>query len=296
MQTRQEYAEKSYDDIMNLLGADELKQIIGWLQNIKENKDKFPGESISLPSYLWVMRRGGGIKTCVTAFTEYLHANMIIEFTGLNKCFMHKLEYTDPLHEFRELTRLHYKTAEFAGYHRYFRGVICVDISDWSRNFTDPYFGIFLKYIESKKNHFLTIFYLDTEQNLTVENAESALSSQLRFDTVRYKFPSPTELVEYLEKKYLLPKNNSLTKAAKKVFVQTIDEIADKSTFDGFNTIREIVNDLLFFLYHRDLNKKSISDEILNTFIQQSDYVKRLKASTQKKKMMGFDTSSQEDK
>jgi len=111
---------------MELQGVNELKEKIQHLRIFSENKDKYSMPDITLPNYLWLVNRGGGLSTCVNAFAEYLYAAKIINFSGTVKYFEFIPAYTNPDTYFSELTRLNNIVSEIDGHYRYFRGIACI--------------------------------------------------------------------------------------------------------------------------------------------------------------------------
>jgi len=221
------------------------------------------------------MKRGGGLKTCLDLFTEYLYATNLIDFAGLEKCFIMKLEYTKPEMPFDELTRIDNQIKENAGYYSFFKGVVCIDINAWGMNVNEPYFKTFLKYLESKKDQFLTILYID--DNNEIESVEAAISANIRYDKIQFNFPLSVDLLEYIDIKYLKPINCSFSEQAKKIFIDIIDEIKDQETFNGFTTVEQVTKDILFHLFKSNMNGSIISEEVMVYYLKESDYIKQLK-------------------
>ena len=123
--------EKCFNDIMNLKGNDEFKEAVKRLHVFLINKEARSLRGLTLPNYLWVAKRGGGITTLINAFANYLYATRAIEFCGITKSFEFKLNYISPEMPFVELSRFNVTKSGYAGHNRYFRGLICVNINDW---------------------------------------------------------------------------------------------------------------------------------------------------------------------
>jgi hypothetical protein len=183
-------------------------------------------------------------------------------------------------------------TIENAGYHRYFRGVICIDIGDWEHYITDPRFDTFLKYIESKKNQFLSILYVETSKEGMTEKIESSISAHTRFDTVRFRFPNADELSTHIEENYFTSKGYSFDAETKTEITELISEVLTCPNFNGFITIEQIAHDLTYYLYHGEIKDKQITIEVWNKYIEKSDYIKKLRVKSTCKKTIGFNTPS----
>ena len=78
MINRQKNADKCFDSIMKLQGVEEFKAVVERLRKFQQNKEKYSVPDVTLPNYLWVAKRGGGISSCINAFAEYLYNAGII--------------------------------------------------------------------------------------------------------------------------------------------------------------------------------------------------------------------------
>jgi hypothetical protein len=272
--TKSECAEKCYADIMNLHGVSEFKELVRWLKTFKQNHESLPKGSIPIPSYLWVMKRGGGLMTCLDLFSEYLYATSLINFTGLEKCFILNLEYVNPKESFNELTRIDNQIVQNAGYYSKFQGVICIDINAWGSFVNEPYFKIFLRYIDSKKYQFLTILYIDDHAD--IESVEASISGSIRYDKIIFSFPKSNDLVDLAEISYLQPLNCSFSVEAKQIFVNIIEDIRDQENFNGFVTLEHVTKDILFHLFKSDMQGSVISADIMTYYLRESDYIKQV--------------------
>ena len=291
---RQECAEKCFDTIMELQGVDEFKTMVQRLRKFQQNKEKYSIPDITLPNYLWVAKRGGGISTCINAFADYLYNAKIIEFTGKVRYFEYKLAYIAPDALFSELTRLNNTISEIAGHHRYFKGLACVNIDEWVQHTNEPHFNKFLDYIASKNDKILTILYIHDNNKRLVESIESSLSSHIRFESIWLRFPNANELVEFIETGYFKQRDFYLTDDAKSLLVNSIEEIINGKHFNGFTTVRQLANDILYSLLTSNLSGYEISADMLSGFNKNSAYVKRIKTFVGSSNSIGFGSSKED--
>ena len=287
-------ADKSFDSIMQLLGVDEFKATVERLRKFQQNKETFAASDVTLPNYLWIAKRGGGVSTCINAFAEYLHAAEIIEFTGIVKYFEFKLAYIVPDAYFSELARLNNTITEIAGHHRYFRGVACINIDEWIQHTNETHFTKFLDYLGSKKDKILAVFYVHTSDKRTVEAIESTLTSYTRLETVNLRFPTTEELLEHYISKYFIKQGFFLTNDAMLLLAESIQEIVTGKHFYGFFTIKQLANDILFSLLTSNLNGHDISADMLSDFRKDSAYIKRIKKFIGSGNVIGFNASMEE--
>jgi hypothetical protein len=217
----------------------------------------------------------------------YLDARQLINLTGKDKYIMHSLVYIrdDPM--FKELTRIDQVLKKNAGHNRFFRGVCCIDICDWINNLNDSKFKVFLSYLESKRDKILPILYIHNENENIIREIESAFSSIIRFDTVRFRFPEIKELINLIDENYLKPNHYTLSTDAMKILIEKLDEIVKNKSFNGFITIEQIAKDLLFYLFRSKMNENEITETDLINFFNVSDFINRL-SNPEYKKTIGF--------
>ena len=289
---RHENADKYFHAIMELQGVAELKALAKRLRQFHGNKQKHFAK-VTPPNYLWLAKRGGGVSTCINAFADFLYAEKMIEFTGNAKCFEFKLAYIAPDKFFSELSRLDNELANFAGYHRYFKGVSCINIDEWIKHVHEDYFCKFLDYIVSKNDKMTTVFCVHTEDINIVKDIESALSSCMRIESMSLGFPKKEELIELIESKYFKPQDFSLAEDAKSLLADSIEGMIGSKYFNGFITLKQLALDILYDLYSSNISCGEMSADMLYRFGKESAYMKRAKTLIAIK-TMGFTTSKEE--
>ena len=284
---KQENMKKYYDIIIDLKGIDEFKEMLNRLHNFYIKNDALP--DIKLRNYLLISKRGGGITTLVKTFAEYLNAAKAIEFCGTVKSFEFKLEYIAPELYFSELTRLNNAISGFAGYNRFYKGIICININEWLDHIGESHFMKFLNYISSNNDKLLAIFCIHSDTKNKLEAVESVLASHLRIDSLTLRFPDENELVELMESQYIQDKGFSFTEDAKTLLSETIKEIASENQFNGFKSIVQLSNDILFNIITTDWGgNKHISADMLSCYSKDSNYVKRTKTRIGSELTIGF--------
>jgi hypothetical protein len=288
MNSRQQCADKCYDAIMELHGADAFKAMVRRLRMFQQNKEKYSVTGVTLPNYLWIAKRGGGISTRVSALAEYLYNAKIIEFTGIVRYFEFKLAYIHPDDFFSELTRLNNTISDIAGHHRYFRGLACINIDEWVQHTNEEHFHKVLEYIASKNDKVLAIFYVHTDSQRVVESIESSLSSHIRFESLWLSFPDADELTEFIESKYFRQRGFYLADDARALLKDSISAVSTGKNFNGFVTVKQFANDVVYGLLSSDMGGYEISAEMLAEFDKDSAYVKRLKAFVSVNTAIGF--------
>jgi len=265
-----------------------LKDTAKKLQKFQQNKELYSVEDVSLPNYLWLAKRGGGLTTCVNAFTEYLYAAKIIEFSGIVKYFEFIPAYTNPDTYFSELTRLNNIISEIAGHYRYFRGIACIIIDEWINHTNEANFLNIFDYIANHNDKLLAIFCVHTKDKHIVESIQSALIKYMRFETISLGFPNAVELTDFIDTKYFKLSNFYLAEDAKLLLTESIENIIEGKNFNGFVTIKQIANDILYNLLTSNLNTNKISSEMISDFDKDSAYIKQIKYDAEKSNVVGF--------
>ena len=197
------------------------------------------------------------------------------------------LGYISPEMFFSELTRLDNAISCHAGHNRFYKGVVCINIDEWAEYTSEAHFTTFLNYISSNNDKLLVIFCIHTDAKNVIETVEYALSSHIRFESLSLRFPDTNELVEFVESQYVLNTGLFLTMDAKNLLGETIMEIADGKHFNGFKSIEQLAQDMMYSIFTEGLsNNQSISANML--YGRNSVFVKRMKGCTNAGKRIGF--------
>jgi hypothetical protein len=279
-----------FETIMELKGAEELKETVKRMSVFLNNKKTYSIKNIKIPNFLWAVKRGGGVTTMLNAFTEYLYSMEAIEFTGTAKYIEFNLEYIAPVDYFFELSRLDKTIADFAGYTPFYKGIICIDIDNWIERLGEDHFTKTLHYIASNNDKLLAVFCIHTDKKRIFEVVDSFLSSYLPIQSLTLRFPNADELVELLESWYI-QECFSFTENARVLLRETIVELAAEKNFNGFKTILQLAHNILWQVMTTELsNDKNISAEMLLRFGygKDSTYVKRAKTRLNTTGTIGF--------
>jgi len=285
---RQEYAELCFDAIMQLHGEDEFKEMAKRLHQYQLNRKKFSLYSATLPNYLWVTKRGGGVATRVRLLAEYLDTARIMEFTGKVRHFEFQLAYVPPDKFFSELPRLDNTLSEITGHQRFFRGLACINITEWMHHTREEYFRKFIEYISSIGERVLTVFYVNTENDRIVKDIEYALSHYIRFESVWLQFPRARELMGYVETKYFKLRGFELGRAAKSLLEESLERLMQSDNFNGYISVNQFADDVIHSLLTSEITSRKITADMIRGFDKESDYAKRLETTAGVKNTIGF--------
>jgi len=297
-----EQLQTSLQAINSLSAVEDFKQTVNALEIFRKNKEQSGVKEVTLPNYLWVFQRGGGITTCVNAFAEYLYDAKIMEFKGKMKYFEFIPDYLPDVVTSPEITDLNSIISDNAGNYLHYKGIACLIIDNWIGKTQEANFQKLLDYIENKNDKILSIFCVHTKDDNKITEIESSLSSYLRFETIRFRFPNAKELIEFIQNKYLHNNQFVLADDAKKLLTETIDDIMTSKNFNGFITIKQLGNDILFKVLSSPVYKPTsesgqpkqcfhITADMLSDFHKNSAYIKSLKKIGKSGKTIGFNTA-----
>ena len=170
----------------------------------------------------------------------------------------------------------------------------CINIDEWIHHTNETYFYKFLDYIASNNNRILTILFVHDNNKHITESIESSLSSHIRFESVWFKFPNADNLIEFIEAKYFKKKNFSFTNDARLLLIDSIEKLINGKNFNGFTTIKQLANDILYSLLASNINGYEITADMLKGFNKDSAYVKRIKTLTNDNNIIGFGSLEEE--
>jgi uncharacterized protein YjaG (DUF416 family) len=128
----------------------------------------------------------------------------------------------------------------------------------------------------------VAVFCAHTNDQRVIENIESVISSYMRVETISLRFPNTDELLGLIEENYFKKYHFYLAADAKALLEDSINEIIDGKYFNGFKTIIQMANDIVYSLLESQLNNYEISAGLLGKFNKTSVYVKRIKTSVGK--------------
>jgi len=291
----------SMQTIMNLLGVEEFKDVVNALEVFRKNKEHSTERKVKIPNFLWVFQRGGGITKCVETFSEYLFDTKIFEFRGKYKYFEYIPTYVAEELPFTEITDLNNIITDNAGHHFNYQGIACIILDNWIGRTHEDHFQELLDFLRNKNDKVLCIFCVTTDDHTEIEDIESSIASDFWFETIHFRFPDTQELIEYFETRFLKKHSFVLSDDAKILLSDTIDDIASGENFNGFVTIRELSNDILFKVLSSPIYTSQsqtmqngtdfeITAKMLSDFHKNSAYIRNLKKKVKSERSIGFNT------
>ncbi len=277
-----------YNEIMELTGADEFKELIQkWdalSENLRSNPQTLPR---LLPNLLWVGNSGIGRTQLMKLMSGYLASKgNLMDFYGDTKYFEFLLSYIPAESPFTELQRLEDELSAAKGFRNEFRGAVLIDIDPWVNHYDEVYFTGFMEYLAAHSDQWMIVLSVSEMDEEKLQNLEAFLSMYLRLDKITLPLPGTPDLFAFVAKK-LQTYGLSLDNSARDLLMQTIDELRENRYFDGYKTISMLCQDIVYEHFSSgNAGEKALSAEDLNAFASGSNYVK--KAITSSKRRIGF--------
>lgn len=272
------YMDGVYEKIMSIKGSDDYIEIAKRWRYLSENIKKKPtDEPIILPDMLWVAKSGTGITSLLKLTAEYLSKlDNLMEFYGDVRFFEFLLSYCPPDRSFTELNRLMDEVHNAAGFRSEFKGIIHINIDEWTRHYEEKHFASFMEYLAAHSDNWLIILSVSSGNSELVHNLNAFLSMYLRLETVKIELPETKELFGYIERK-LGEYGLTLTDEAKALLHKTIETIRRNKYFDGYKTLRLLCQDIVYDVFSKEkVGSVTLDAQALEKFASDGEYIKNM--------------------
>ena len=281
---------QNYNEIMNLLGADEIKDLVKKWEVLSENiSDINSRPSIILPDLLWVMNSGVGRTRILNLLAEYLNSKRnLVDFYGDTKCFEFLLNYCYPEQPFEELQRFMDAVQNAAGFRSEFRGIVCIDIDEWIEHYEEKHFVSFLELLACHREDWLIVLSIQENVEKLIMKLHSYLSAYLRLERINLGMPNNEEIIQYVCDKLAIH-GLSMSHDNMEKLNLTIEKIRESVLFDGFKTLNMLYQDIAYEHFcESGAGKGEIGDNTIAKFTVDSEYVKKLICTDEKTHTIGF--------
>jgi hypothetical protein len=265
------------EKIDGLLGMEEFKSIVKEWSHAAQNLYCMPSTArITLPNYLCATRSGVGTSTMLGLMADFLEEANLLEFVGDVKYFEFILD-NDP--EFSSFTRLLDTFRKAAGFRGAFKGIACIDISEWINDLKDIRFLRFLEYSAEISSTTMFVFQVPILDPKAFVEVEAVVSSYLRVRPMTIHFPQTSELILYVSSK-LKENGFVLAQNAADMLAKTIAGVREMVNFDGYKTLNLLVEEILYEkCCNGVLHGNVIEAEDVIRFLPDGQWIKQLKQS-----------------
>ena len=264
----------AYEEIQQIIGMDEFKQLADRLQQVAENRKRLHGVEISLPNYIFVTDPGCGITTHLRQLTRLLQENNLFRFAGEQPFFEWMLKRSDPNWTIEHLVD---RINVMAGFHNKFMGVIGLELDVWSESeVKGGAFQRLLDLIDSKKDLVLFVLILPAKSDDSPEEMINAIRSTSPVEIIHFHTPTSEQLAEYL-KNFVNRKGFSVSNQAYRELPAILDRLRNSPGFDGLSTISNLADEII---YHNcssgRVNEATILKDDLDFITKDDGYLSRL--------------------
>jgi hypothetical protein len=269
---------RTYDEIMEMIGGDEFKELIKKWDALSSNISNTPQALPRLlPNLLWVGNSGIGRTKLMRLMSSYLASKgNLLDFYGDVKYFEFLLSYVPKDAPFQELQRLEDELAAAKGFRNEFRGAVLIDIDPWVDHYEELYFTGFMEYLAAHSDKWMIVLSISEIPAEKLQNLEAFLAMYLRLDKIMLPLPETEDLFTFVARK-LSTYNLSLDQSARELLVQTINELRENLYFDGFKTITMLCQDIVYEHFSSsNAACTSLSAADLAAFAPGSNYVKKV--------------------
>ena len=264
----------AYEEIQQIIGMDEFKQLADRLKQVAENRKRLHGVEISLPNYIFITDPGCGITTHLEQLTRFLKENSLFRFAGEQPFFEWMLKKSDSAWDIEHLID---RINVMAGFHNKFMGVIGLELDVWSESeVKGGAFQRLLDLIDSKKDLVLFVLILPAKSDDSPEEMINAIRSTSPVEIIHFHTPTSEQLAEYL-KNFVNRKGFSVSNQAYRELPAILDRLRNSPGFDGLSTISNLADEII---YHNcssgRVNEATILKDDLDFITREGGYLSRL--------------------
>ncbi len=270
--------DSSFDTIMNSPLPDDVKALVRKWNTLSANMRAIDHRvSVLLPDLFWIVHSGAGKTTFLRLLADYLKSQgNLMDFYGNVDVFEFLLGYCPEHQPFTELQRLMDTVKSAAGFRNEYRGIICIDIDEWVKHYTEKHFISFMEYLAANSEDWLILLSVSPREDATLHELQAFLSMYLRLETIHMELPSDEQLVTYLETT-LEGYGFSLNADAKLLLMHTLAALRKNKRFDGYKSVRLLAKDIVYHLYSGEtLPTETLTADTLASFAENSHYVQNM--------------------
>lgn len=251
-------------------------------------------QSIPIPGMLWITTPGIGQTRLLEYTAQSLSEhNSIVTFEGKEKYVEFTFGYCSEESDNPEIKRLIERIRQAAGFRYEYKGIVCVDISEWVGHEDEKHFMTLLEYLRDNSDKWLVILVLMPQDVKETESIEHVISAYLWTRKIVLSIPETIRLVEYVEeglKRRSLP----LTREAKNILMHSVERMRQSKTFYGFYTLDKLCDNIAYEAYSAEKPITTITKDIASRFSANSSYISRAIYKKEKKRVIGFEGGQNE--
>ena len=235
---------KAYEAIMNLRGYEELKALAKRLLKLAENRKSLSGTQIRVPNFLFVEDPGAGVTTQLKLLTRLLMELKLMRFIGERRFFEWALD-GDAFEKGGSFDRLLQETAAMAGFYSQFRGVIGVELGEWSSWPQHPGFRRLLDFAADMYGRITFVFVTEERDEEKLARLHRALNEATSIEMVRCPLPKAEDMTQYLLD-FLWDRGFAAAPEAEAAIAEFMPALMKTEGFDGMQTMSILADEIVF--------------------------------------------------
>jgi len=239
-----------YKEIMALRGLDEFKEVIEAWQRLSENVEKFHAKSkLILPNLLWASDNGLDRENLLSLLTNFMYSSgNLLEFYGNVRCLEYFMDYVPADKECHEIEKIGEKIRDAAGFRSEYRGLLSVDVSEWTGHFEDAHFIDVMKYLATMDDDITYIFQIPNYNTQAVEQLTQLLVLFFRIQPISMKLPDSTDLCNYICQE-ISAFGLNLDPEAEEMIVASVNRLREDQYFAGYDMLDRLAADIVYSVY-----------------------------------------------
>ncbi len=239
-----------YKEIMALRGLDEFKDVIEAWQRLSENVEKFHAKSkLILPNLLWASDNGLDRENLLSLLTNFMYSSgNLLEFYGNVRCLEYFMDYVPADKECHEIEKIGEKIRDAAGFRSEYRGLLSVDVSEWTGHFEDAHFIDVMKYLATMDDDITYIFQIPNYNTQAVEQLTQLLVLFFRIQPISMKLPDSSDLCNYICQE-IAAFGLNLDPEAEEMIIASVNRLREDQYFAGYDMLDRLAADIVYSVY-----------------------------------------------
>lgn len=273
----------------------ELEQLLGrWRRLAARSSQPSSVEPVLIPDLLLLSPSGNGNSSLFQSMAEYLDNEGLLFFEGDEMVVEFYMDYCQKDEPFTEMTRFVETIRCAAGRQNAFRGMVCVNITEWLLHLDEKYFSVLMEYLAQHGDPWLIVLHVEKADKEAFAQLEAKAAGYLRLETLRIAPPRPRVLLDIVTEN-LSRYGFSLAPDARQLLQSTILALRKAPAFDGYKTLLRLSQDIAYSaLTAQVFPGNTLSADHLLGFERCGVYLQRLKRREQKRKI-GFGEGTEDD-
>ena len=235
---------KAYEDIMNLRGYEDFKALAKRLCQLAQSRRDLSGVQAPVPNFLFVEDPGAGVTTQLKLLTRLLMEQKLIRFMGERRYFEWALD-DDAFEKGGSFDRLLQETDAAAGFYSQFRGVIGIELGEWSSWPRHPGFRRLLDFAADMYRRVTFVFVTEERDAEKLARLHRVLNEATPIEMIRCPLPKAEDMTQYLLD-FLWERGFAAAEKTEAAIAEFMPELMKTEDFDGMQTMSILADEIVF--------------------------------------------------